>query len=1075
MPKILKLQKTFLRYMGKFFLLLTLLFCAYQSNSQAVHWQETFDPSPTTWNLSGSFGANDPEANIWFISDDESGMPVGSCGTAGAGNQSLHLTSVPTLLGGGYTGAAYNAGGFCGFGFFCVETNTRASTPNISTVAVASTMTLSFDYIENGDGAVDDFFLQYSINGGSTWIALSNPPKTTVSAACFGQGLWTNYTVVLPAACNGIPNLQIGFCWTNNDDGVGTDPSAAINDVKILVPTTSSNTQPIAVNNTNSGACNTAIITNVLSNDSDPDAGQTISITNTFGLPMGATATFSGNNITFNPPSGGSGTYTFSYIITDNGTPALLDTATVSITISACNQKPNAANDVNSGACNSAVITNVLSNDSDPDAGQTISITNTFGLPAGATTTFSGNNITFNPPAGGSGTYTFSYIITDNGSPALLDTATLSITLSACNQSPLAILDTISGPCTTPIIINVALNDTDPDAGQTLTVTGTTGVPAGVTVVLSGNTYTITSTSGASITFSFTYTITDNGTPALSSNGTVVVSIYGCNTVPSAINDTSSVNCNTTATINPLLNDIDPDAGQVLSVINTIGAPVGSVLTFTSNSVSFTPPLNTNGTFTFSYVIADNGTPVFNDTAQITVVVSGCNVAPVAVNDVASVNCNQSTSVNVISNDTDNNAGQIISLNNIFGGSAGVIFTVTGNTISFTPPPTTSGTFTVNYIVCDNGSPVLCDTGLLSITVAPCVASPIATNDTITVACATAFNFNPTTNDTDPDGGGVSLVASQFPITNNGTFTLAGTVITFTPANGYVGTFSIPIIITDNDAPASFDTSVLVVTVLPCPPVASFIANDTFICEGDCINYLDQSTGGATSWQWTFTGGTPSSSSVQNPSNICYDAPGTYAVTLVASNANGSSTPYSITNYVVVQAKPIALNVTFQDTIGKVVTMNATSANAVSYVWQPSAGLSINNGIATHTVALASTYSCIVTTNAGCVDTFVYNVVPVAVVIPATNLLWVPNAFSPNGDADNNTWKPRTANVASYKAMVFDRWGQRVFETTDPQQAWNGTYKGLEQSGVNVFFYYVEATFIDGNKQILKGDLTLIQ
>ncbi len=89
------------------------------------------------------------------------------------------------------------------------------------------------------------------------------------------------------------------------------------------------------------------------------------------------------------------------------------------------------------------------------------------------------------------------------------------------------------------------------------------------------------------------------------------------------------------------------------------------------------------------------------------------------------------------------------------------------------------------------------------------------------------------------------------------------------------------------------------------PPVADFAANRINICVGDCINFTDLSTGTPTSWAWTFTGGTPGTSTIQNPTNICYNTAGTYAVTLISTNVNGSDTETK-TAYITVSS-PIAL------------------------------------------------------------------------------------------------------------------------------------------------------------------------
>ena len=73
------------------------------------------------------------------------------------------------------------------------------------------------------------------------------------------------------------------------------------------------------------------------------------------------------------------------------------------------------------------------------------------------------------------------------------------------------------------------------------------------------------------------------------------------------------------------------------------------------------------------------------------------------------------------------------------------------------------------------------------------------------------------------------------------------------------------------------------------PPVADFTASATTICEGDCIIFTSQTTGNPTSFSWTFEGGTPSSSTQQNPT-VCYNTAGTYDVSLTVSNACGSDT-----------------------------------------------------------------------------------------------------------------------------------------------------------------------------------------
>jgi PKD repeat protein len=86
------------------------------------------------------------------------------------------------------------------------------------------------------------------------------------------------------------------------------------------------------------------------------------------------------------------------------------------------------------------------------------------------------------------------------------------------------------------------------------------------------------------------------------------------------------------------------------------------------------------------------------------------------------------------------------------------------------------------------------------------------------------------------------------------------------------------------------------------PPVAAFTGTPTTLCAGGTVSFTDQSTNTPTSWAWTFTGGTPSSSTAQNPT-ITYNTPGTYAVSLTATNSSGSDNE-TISGYITVNANP---------------------------------------------------------------------------------------------------------------------------------------------------------------------------
>ncbi|MGZ3902596.1 MAG: PKD domain-containing protein [Bacteroidia bacterium] len=82
------------------------------------------------------------------------------------------------------------------------------------------------------------------------------------------------------------------------------------------------------------------------------------------------------------------------------------------------------------------------------------------------------------------------------------------------------------------------------------------------------------------------------------------------------------------------------------------------------------------------------------------------------------------------------------------------------------------------------------------------------------------------------------------------------------------------------------------------PPIAAFTADKTVVCAGMTVNFTDQSSFAPTSWSWTIQGGTPATSTSQNPS-VVFNTPGTYSVSLTATNANGNNT-VTKTSYITV-------------------------------------------------------------------------------------------------------------------------------------------------------------------------------
>ncbi len=127
----------------------------------------------------------------------------------------------------------------------------------------------------------------------------------------------------------------------------------------------------------------------------------------------------------------------------------------------------------------------------------------------------------------------------------------------------------------------------------------------------------------------------------------------------------------------------------------------------------------------------------------------------------------------------------------------------------------------------------------------------------------------------------------------------------------------------------------------PTTPVASFTANTTTVCAGQSVQFTSTSTGAPTTYSWTFTGGTPATSTAQNPT-VTYASAGTYTVALTVSNANGSNTATQ-TSYITVTANS-GLNLPFTEGFTGTTfpptgwTLINTDAGDTSWVRSPTVG-----------------------------------------------------------------------------------------------------------------------------------------
>ncbi|MFZ5555034.1 MAG: gliding motility-associated C-terminal domain-containing protein [Bacteroidota bacterium] len=264
-------------------------------------------------------------------------------------------------------------------------------------------------------------------------------------------------------------------------------------------------------------------------------------------------------------------------------------------------------------------------------------------------------------------------------------------------------------------------------------------------------------------------------------------------------------------------------------------------------------------------------------------------------------------------------------------------------------------------------------------------------------------------------------------------------------------------------SPASTTTYSVIITSTPCADTVSVtvtvnstpvavISGDTSICTGQPTTLT---ASGGTSFLWS-NGSTSSTITIFPGSDTTYTV-------AVSNNCGADTTGVNV----VVNSPPVA-DAGPDVSIGIGNSTTLTGNGGVNYSWSPSADLSCTNCQSTDASPLTTTtYTVTVTDANGCTASD-----DVTVTVDGTFVIFIPDAFSPNGDNNNEELFVRGSGIEKFEFNVYDRWGQKVFTTSDQQTGWDGTFKG-EKLNSAVFVYTLEGNYIGGETFSLKGNITL--
>ncbi|MBA3665581.1 MAG: gliding motility-associated C-terminal domain-containing protein [Bacteroidetes bacterium] len=608
------------------------------------------------------------------------------------------------------------------------------------------------------------------------------------------------------------------------------------------------------------------------------------------------------------------------------------------------------------------------------------------------------------------------------------------------------------------------------------------------------------STTSSTICSGNSGTLTVNGAntyswvPPLSLNSTTLASVIANPTtsITYTVTGTDLNGCYSTSVSSVMVNSLPPMAatsdtmcaGQTASIsangaLSYSWSPASSLSSGTSASVTATPAATT------IYSVTGTDANGCSKTVTTTVLVNPLPVlalsnntlcygfsGPLTANGAASYTWSPAGTLNSSNASTVTASPTITTVYSVTGQSTqGCIQTATTGVI-VNPLPVLS---TTDGTICIGSSTVISVSGANSYSWIPGTGLSSATNPNVTANPNTSTTY--TVTGIDMNGCSSTSVSSVLvnplpvvsinspsvicagqtaSISASGAVTYTWNNSTNSPGQSVSPTVPTSYTVTGEDANGCKKSVVQFLNVLIQPTLS--IAGTPTMCVGD---QLTLSASGGTTYTWD-TGDT---------TRVITINPGTSSIYTLSSGVSpcNSSTVFAVTVFTPAPISSYAQPATIIYGASSTLFANGTTGNVYSWTASPEITCtSCNNNVVSPEAT--TVYTVNITDNNGCKIT---NTVQVEVEIICGNV-FVPSGFSPNNDGLNDTWCVYGNCVKTFNLQVFNRWGEKVFESEEKSHCWDGTFGGILQADA-VFMYQFTATLINGEKVVKKGNVTLVR
>jgi gliding motility-associated-like protein len=374
----------------------------------------------------------------------------------------------------------------------------------------------------------------------------------------------------------------------------------------------------------------------------------------------------------------------------------------------------------------------------------------------------------------------------------------------------------------------------------------------------------------------------------------------------------------------------------------------------------------------------------------------------------------------------------------VLGASGGVSYTwspATGLSDPNSATPTASPVVTTTYTVTATDANGCTGTDQVTVSITTLQTANAGPDQNICLGGSTTLNGS----------GGVTY--SWSPATGLSSTSIANPIANPTATTTYTVT------VTDADGCAGTDAVVITVTPLD-------IANagpDQEVCTGSSTTLA---ASGGVSYQWSPATGL---SNPNSPSpTVTPSGPITYTVLVTDANGCFDTDEVSLS---LVPLPTVSLGEDFEACLGQVRLLAVNGQAGQSYLW------STGETGAVITIYTSGTYTVTASNACGSASDEI-----TVVFSDCDCAIYVPNAFTPNGDGYNDTWQPVVCPVESYELFIFNRWGEMIWTTTDQTEPWKGQVMGGTRIAQDEVYTYLLKLGIDGgNKKQIIGSVTLLQ